>query len=448
MRAFRWPAGKTAGLLGFGISNQTLLEFLLSESVRVTVRDKQPLDRPDLAARGVRFISGEGYLDGLDEDILFRSPGLRPDLPPIAAAVARGARLSGEYDLFAALCPATLLGVTGSDGKTTTTTLAGLMLHRAGRRVFVGGNIGQPLIGSLSAMVAGDLALAELSSFQLMTAPRPPHRAVITNLSENHLNWHRDMAEYAAAKAHILGPATHAVLNAENSYTASLARNRADKTVFSALQDSRALRAAFGACHTVTAENGALAYDGKPLFPLADIRLRGRHNLENMLAAVGLVYPYVSVAAIHAVAREFGGVAHRMECIGTVAGVAYYNSSIDSTPSRTAATLEALGTRVILLCGGADKGLSPEPLRRAVKAYAAAVILFGEAREKLYAALADLPLPIERYAHMREAVARARALAGPGDTVLLSPACTSFDEFTNFEERGAFFRRAVLEDQR
>ncbi|MBO5051987.1 MAG: UDP-N-acetylmuramoyl-L-alanine--D-glutamate ligase [Clostridia bacterium] len=445
MRAFWQLAGKTAGLLGFGLSNQALLHFLLRQGMTVTVRDKHPIRVP--LPHGVFLRTGDGYLDNLNEEYLFRSPGLRPDLPPIADAVLRGARLLGEYDLFAARCPAKLLGVTGSDGKTTTTTLAGLMLRGAGQTVYVGGNIGRPLISDLADMQPGDIALAELSSFQLMTRPRPPQRAAITNLTENHLNWHKDMAEYAAAKERILGPATHAILNADNSYTAAIAHRRADKTVFSLHGDHRALRAAFGACHTVTVENGHICYDGRALFPRTDILLPGEHNTENYLAAIGLVYPYAAPPAMRAVARSFNGVPHRLERVATVNGVTYYNSSIDSTPSRTAATLAAMDGRPILLCGGADKGLSLTPLRAAAKGKSKAIFLFGAARNALYEVLSGLPIRVERFAHMGEAVAAAMAFAKPGDTVLLSPACTSFDEFQNFEERGEAFRRAVLRDQ-
>lgn len=441
MGAFWQPTGKTAALLGFGLSNQTLLDYLLTCGLSVTLRDRKPIS-PQMA-RGLPTITGDGYLLGLTEDLLFRSPGLRPDLPPLTAAVAHGARLLGEYDLFAALCPATMLGVTGSDGKTTTTTIAGHMLHAAGHTAYIGGNIGTPLIASLPAMQAGEIALAELSSFQLITAPRPPHRAVITNITENHLNWHQDMAEYVAAKANILGPATHAVLNAENPYTAAMARRRADKTLFSIHRGSRALRAAFGPCHTVTLESGMLTYDEKPLFPAADILLPGQHNKENYLAAIGLVYPYVAPAHMQAVARRFGGVPHRMEYVGDLHGVSYYNSSIDSTPSRTAATLAALGKKPILLCGGRGKGLSPAPLCRAAATYAAAVILFGEAGPALQEALRPLPIPLRLCPTMQDAIATAKAMAQPGDSILLSPACTSFDEFENFEKRGEAFRRAV-----
>ena len=174
--------------------------------------------------------------------------------------------------------------------------------------------------------------------------------------------------------------------------------------------------------------------------------MKGKHNLENCMAAVGLVYPYVKRADILSVVRDFGGVSHRMERIGERHGVTYYNSSIDSTPARTAATLSAIGTRPIVLCGGAEKGLSLSPLREALSLHAAAVILFGAAREKLSETLAGLPLPLYSTPRLGEAIALAKRIARAGDTVLLSPACTSFDEFANFEERGEFFRRTALED--
>lgn len=317
------------------------------------------------------------------------------------------------------------------------------MLHAAGHKAYIGGNIGTPLITALPTMQPGEIVLAELSSFQLMTTPRQPCRAVITNITENHLNWHKDMAEYVKAKENILGPATHAVLNAENPYTAAIAGRRADKTLFSCCRSSRALRTVFGACHTVTLENGMLAYDEKPLFPVSDIHLPGQHNRENYLAAIGLVYPYVAPMHMQAVARSFGGVPHRMEYVGTFHGVAYYNSSIDSTPTRTAVTLAALNKRPILLCGGRDKGLSPAPLYRAAATYAAAVILFGEAGPQLQKALRSLSVPLLLCRCMQDAITAAKAMAQPGDCVLLSPACTSFDEFDNFEKRGEAFCRAV-----
>ena len=442
--------GKSAAILGLGRANLPLLDALAARGARLSVRDLRPPDAlplspAALAARGIRLFCGKGYLDGLFEDYLFRAPGMRPDLPPLCEAVARDARLVSEYEMFAALCPAPLLGITGSDGKTTTTTLAGLFLREDGaRRVFVGGNIGTPLLSLLPAITAEDVAVAELSSFQLMGNARAPTRAVITNISENHLDWHRNMAEYIAAKRRILSPDTHAVLNADNPVTAAIARERADKTLFSSRRSRTELHAAFGQAHTVTAEGGAVCYDDIPLFPVAALRLRGRHNLENCMAAIGLTYPLVrDKDAFHRVARSFGGVAHRLEQIGVARGVTYYNSSIDSTPTRTAAALAALGGTPILLCGGRGKGLSYTPLAEAVRGRVRALLLFGEARDEIACAMREAGVGYECFASMEEALDRAREIAAAGDCVLLSPACTSFDAYRNFEERGECFRRQV-----
>ncbi len=437
--------GRSATLLGFGRSNQALLEFLLPFGMRLSIREQEEKDLHAYAARGITLHTGAGYLENLTEDLIFRTPGVRPDLPPLLAAQARGAKISGEYDLFASLCPATLLGITGSDGKTTTTTLCGRLLRKAGLAAYVGGNIGHPLICDLPAMRTGDLAVAELSSFQLMTAPHPPARAVITNISENHLNWHRDMAEYIQAKERILGPKTHAVLNADDPLTAALALYRTDKTLFSVRRTHAALLSAFSPCHTVTREAGWICYDAQPLCPVTDICLPGIHNAANLLAAIGLVFPYLpSATVVGEVARSFTGVPHRLELLGKAKGVCYYNSSIDSTPTRTAAALSALGLRPLVLCGGRSKGLSFAPLRTALATHAKAVLLFGEARAEIVEALHGLSLPITQYQTMQEACAAAHAMAVPGDSILLSPACTSFDEFQDFEARGDAFRRAFL----
>ncbi|MBQ8174316.1 MAG: UDP-N-acetylmuramoyl-L-alanine--D-glutamate ligase [Clostridia bacterium] len=446
--------GKRVCLLGLGVSNLALLDFLAARGARLSVRecrapDTLPLSVAELCGRGVRLICGEGYLDNIDEDILFRSPGMRPDLPPLAAAVAKGAVLYDEIQLFCARSPATLLGVTGSDGKTTTTALAAHLLRHARRdrdiRVALGGNIGTPLIGELPHLRSGDLAVAELSSFQLMTQTKPPARAVITNITENHLNWHRGMAEYIEAKKRILGEATHAILNAENDITAMVARERANLTLFSSRRTRGELVANFGACHTVTRERGMLCYDGKELFPAHVIPLPGIHNLENVMAAVGLVFPYVDANLLREAVASFLGVSHRLQLIATVDGVRYFDSSIDSTPTRTAAALAALDTSPILLCGGRGKGLSFSPLARAVRGRVRVLLLFGEAREEIGQAMCEADVPYLSFPTMGEAVLAAKAMAREGDVVLLSPACTSFDEFRNFEDRGDTFRRLVLE---
>lgn len=449
-------SGKRACLLGLGTSSLALLDFLLARGARVTVRDRRPpdalpLSEAELKTRGVRLVCGEKYLSGIDEELLFRSPGMRPDLAPLLRATARGARLLCESELFSYLSPARFLAVTGSDGKTTTTALAAHILTHARRdrdtRVALGGNIGYPLITELDRLHDRDFAVAELSSFQLMSPHRPPERAVITNLTENHLDWHRDMREYTDAKKSLLGDGTHAVLNAENAVTASFAKEREDKTLFSSRRAHRELIADFSPCHTVTEERDMIAYDGEGLFPLSLIPLPGIHNRENVMAAVGLTLPFVCRDALGAAVASFTGVAHRLQPVATVAGVRYYDSSIDSTPTRTAAALAALGGSPILLCGGRGKGLSYLPLVRAVHGRVRALLLFGEAREEIGRAMREAGQPYLTFPTMREAVLHAKQIAREGDAVLLSPACTSFDEFRNFEERGVVFRRLASDDK-
>ena len=448
--------GETVALFGFGRSSLALLPSLLQAGACVSVRDcKECADRAlveEWQKRGVRFHFGDGWLRGLSEHLLCRSPAVRPDLPEIREALTRGAILSSEYELFAEATPATLFCVTGSDGKTTTATLAATLakaaLEESGRQVFLGGNIGVPLFSLLAQMRACDVVIAELSSFQLMGAPRPPARAVITNISENHLNWHHGMEEYVAAKARILGRGTHAILNADNPYTAKIAHGRADKTLFSRTRSRAALIAEFGGSDTITLANGWIMANERPLLPLSDIRLAGAHNIENYMAALGLILPLVSdPKPLSQVARSFFGVAHRLQEVGVVRGVRYINSSIDSTPTRTAAALSALGKATFLLCGGRGKGLSFAPLRTAIEGRVNVLVLFGECRKEIAAAAEGFGGRVICVPTLGEAIALAKEQAQAGDTVLLSPACTSFDEFRDFEERGECFRRAVLDEK-
>lgn len=442
----------TASLIGLGRSNLALATWLLDRGIPFTVREARQFDTlgedaARLAASGVRFFTGDGYIDRICEDILFLSPVLRPDLPPILAAKRRGATVTSETALFSELTATHLLGITGSDGKTTTATLAGLLLEADGKRVRVGGNIGRPLISLLEGEVADGFTVAELSSFQLMTEMRTPRRAVITNLTPNHLNWHTDYTEYAEAKFCILGKDTEAVLSADDPALFAKAKDCRCPTLFSLRHTHTALKNEFLDCHTVTSNLVDIYIDGVEVGRVADILVPGRHNLANFLAALGLVYPYLSdvKTAFLRVAQEFRGVPHRLEFIGEIEGVRYYNSSIDSTPSRTAASVAALATCPILLCGGADKGVPFTPLREALCGHVKSVILFGAARDKIAKALQNCQLDLCIKLTFKEAVAEAKRRATAGDCVLLSPACTSFDEFKDFEERGECFRRLVYE---
>ena len=488
--------GGDCAVLGYGVSNRPLVEWLMAHGAKsVTVRDKRDAaamdrdgDTARIAAAGATLICGEDYLTGLSGDIIFRSPGLRPDLPEIKAAVEAGAVLTSEMELFLALTEATVLGISGSDGKTTTTTLTALILEEACKRrgygkVYRGGNIGTPLLPLVESMTADDFAVVELSSFQLQTMGEGAavDRGALTNISPNHLNWHVDMDEYAAAKAHLLGGETApvAVLNARNRYTRALGaamttpvvwftgeRGPAEGYLPDVLNPERGDLAVYEREGTIyVAVPRGDGAEALPVLNTSRIRLPGRHNIENYMTAIGLTCTAVGGAApadfsdVGRVADSFTGVPHRLELVGERDGVRYYNGSIDSSPSRSVAALNAMrelnvrdGRRdPIVICGGQDKHIPFAPLAEALCGMASRVVLTGQARDQILSALLACPaydsekLPVTVIPDYREAMRAACEMAEAGDTVLLSPACTSFDAFKNFEERGEVFRQIVAE---
>ena len=443
-------AGKTASVIGIGISNRPLISFLLDCGLSVVARDKKEksaIDGADeLIARGVKLVLGEKYLDDLNEDIIFRTPGMRPDTPALISAVKNGAYLTSEIELLFDLCPCPIFAVTGSDGKTTTTTITSLLLKEAGKKVWLGGNIGTPLIAEIPSMKPEDTVVLELSSFQLMTLKKSPARAVITNLSENHLDWHTDMNEYLDAKKNIFkyqSAEDLLVLNADNPITRGIiGEQKGHLSTFS--RKEKVKNGAF--------LDGEVLYrvkNGKstPILNKADIRIPGLHNVENFLAAIALTDGLVSDSQIRAVATTFPGVAHRCQFIREKDGVKYYNSSIDSTPARTTACLRAFSKKVIVICGGYDKHLSFAPLIDLFADCAKGVVLCGATASAIQSTLESAPdqktYPLCLASCLTEAVKKAAALAAAGDIVVLSPACASFDAFKNFEERGEHFVRAV-----
>ncbi len=436
---------------GVGRANLPLIEWLLARGVpRITARDRGPLS-PRLATFGerVRPITGEGYLQNLTEGVIVRTPSLRPDTPALCEAVARGAILTSEVALFTALCRARLLALTGSDGKTTTALLTGAMLRAAGHRTFVGGNTGTPLLPYAALMRRGDFAVAELSSFQLADLTPHPLRCAVTNLSENHLNWHRSMAEYIEAKSHIL--AGVAVLNADCPETLAMAAGR-DALLFSLTKTPR--DPAVGGRPLIYRAGGeVLLEDGGThrLFAEAELRLPGEYNLANAMTAAGLALPFVPPEAMQSALRAFRGAPHRMAYVASPGGIACYDSSIDTTPTRTAATLSAFPGRAVVIVGGRNKGLSFAPLAEALFSHAEAVVVTGEAREEILAALAAYPaggrrLPIFCEPRFAAAVERALTTAKRGGAVILSPACTSYDAFPDFTVRGRTFA-AICRDR-
>lgn len=466
------PSGRIADIarrgrvsvLGFGISNRPLVDILLRLEAQVTVYDQKDVaalgdEAAQMQARGVRFTTSLADALSPAPDLIFRTPGIRPDHPDIVAAVQGGAELSSEMAWFLEITPATVFAITGSDGKTTTSTLTAKMLEAAGKTVYLGGNIGRPLLPLVADMTKDDFAVVELSSFQLFDLPNfaVPHRAALTNLTPNHLNWHVDMEEYTLAKTRIYkgGRCRRLVTNADNAITSLLAENaKAEREV---LLFSSSPVESEKTSDGIRLINGVITLCKQetflPLLATEDILLPGRHNVENYMTAIGLVYDIVPAWAIRAVATTFGGVEHRLEVVRVHRGATYYNSSIDSTPTRTAAAISALSGPMVLICGGYDKHIDFAPLADALCARAHAVVLTGATADKIHKAILACPLyDSEKLTVVREpdfecAVHTAADLARPGDAVLLSPACASFDAFPNFEVRGRTFKRIVTELQ-
>ncbi|WP_300690964.1 UDP-N-acetylmuramoyl-L-alanine--D-glutamate ligase [uncultured Oscillibacter sp.] len=448
---------KTVAVIGIGVSNRPLIELLLSRGVAVTACDKK--DRATLGAlaeelvgKGCRLRLGPDYLKDLTEDVIFRTPGMRPDLPELNAAVERGSTLTSEMEVFFEVCPCPILAVTGSDGKTTTTTIIAELLRAAGKTVHLGGNIGHPLLSETGGMKAEDIAVLELSSFQLMTMTRSPHIAVVTNLAPNHLDVHKDYAEYISAKENIF---THqsasdiAVFNADNEVTRSfVGRQRGTLCTFSRRETVE--RGAYlapddageGQAIWISNENGR-----RQVLSLAEIKLPGVHNVENYMAAIAAVDRLVPDKIIRDFAKNFGGVEHRIELVRELDGVRYYNDSIASSPSRTIAGLNAFPEKVILIAGGKDKGISYGSLGPVVNEHVKLLILCGATAGVIRASVEQAEnyggLEIADAEDYHQAVSLARSRAKEGDVIILSPASTSFDRFANFMERGRVFKEIV-----
>ena len=442
---------KTVAVIGIGVSNEPLIRLLLSRGIAVTACDKK--DRAALGAlgdeleiAGCRLQLGQDYLKELTQDVIFRTPGMRRDLPELLAAVEQGSVLTSEMEVFFAVCPCPIIAITGSDGKTTTTTIVAELLKASGKTVHLGGNIGHPLLAETGDMQENDIAVLELSSFQLMTMKRSPKIAVVTNISPNHLDVHKDYQEYIDAKENIF---THqiaedvAVFNADNEVTADEATRAVGRARrFSRrneLEDGVFLRGnAIIACH-----------DGveRQVMTVEDIKLPGVHNIENYLAAIAAVDGMVSDEIICSFARTFGGVEHRIELIRTRNGVRWYNDSIASSPNRTIAGLKAFPEKVILIAGGKDKGISYDELGPVLNEHVKLLILCGATadviRRSTETAENYAGLEIVDVDDYHEAVQLADNRSAEGDVVILSPASTSFDRFANFMERGRVFKEIV-----
>ena len=444
---------KTVAVLGVGVSNTPLVRLLLQNGVSVAVCDKRTRQQmgalaDELERGGCTLRLGPDYLEGLHEDVIFRTPGLRPDVPEISACVQKGAVLTSEMEVFFRICPCPIIAVTGSDGKTTTTTIIAELLKKAGKRVWVGGNIGHPLLCEADGMLSTDFAVLELSSFQLMTMTHSPHIAVVTNLAPNHLDVHKSMEEYVWAKENIFRhqqPGDTAIFNLDNAIT----RQQALRAPGRALYFSRQAEPENGVFLRGDAVISRRDGHERQIMTTEDIRLPGVHNVENYMAAIAAVEGLVPDETIRTFARTFNGVEHRIELVRTYHGVRFYNDSIASSPSRTIAGLRSFKEKVILIAGGYDKHIPFDVLGPEVVEHVKLLVLCGATAGKIRAAVEQAPgyrpghPEILDVTPFQRAVETARDRAVPGDVVTLSPACAAFDQFRNFMERGKTFKAIV-----
>lgn len=446
--------GKIVGVVGIGVSNTPIITMLAGFGIQVRAFDKRSLDAlgnagEELKALGVELFCGEDYMDHLSGDVIIKTPGMRFDHPALLREQEKGSAITSEMELFFAYCPCPIIGITGSDGKTTTTSLVYEMLSRGSRKVHLGGNIGFPLLCRLGEIEPDDLVVAELSSFQLHTLRKSASAAAVTNLSPNHLDMHKGMEEYVEAKTNLFRFQSEEdllVLNHDNEITASFEKAAKGRLrVFSFKGDHGKIGAFYREeAIWLRLEEGRAA---EKLLDRKDLLLRGNHNVENFMTAALLALDYTDADTMRQVAKSFGGVRHRMELIRRVRGVEFYNDSIGSSPTRTIATLRSFEKKVRLLAGGYDKKIPFDALGDVVPERVEKLYLCGATAEKIRdAVLAKAPdFPYEIYDTLAEAIKAAYEESREGDIVLLSPACASFDQFKNFEERGDFFVSVVKE---
>ncbi len=455
-------SGKKVIVIGAARQGTALSRYLASKGAQVILTDMHSLDDlpanlPDLEKLGIQLRLGGHPLELLEgADLVCVSGGVPLTISFIQAALQRGIPLSNDSQIFLEACPAQVIGITGSSGKTTTTALVGLMaqkyfeMKQNGHRAWVGGNIGNPLIEQVDQIDEDDLVVLELSSFQLELMTRSPQIAAILNITPNHLDRHGSMQAYIAAKSRILRfqhAGDVAILNRDDPGSWSLAEHLKSDLI------------SFGFQKPDSKQNGTYIYkdaiwlqlgrESLKMLPLEWIQLPGRHNIANVLAACAIAAAAsLALPAIQTAVEEFTGIPHRLEFIRNINGADWYNDSIATAPERTMAAIEAFEGPLVLLLGGRDKNLPWDDLAQLIHRRVRAVVLFGEAAGLIEKALGAVKKGetlqvISRCNTLEEAVQAAAKLAQPGDTVLLSPGCTSFDAFKDFEERGEYFRKLV-----
>lgn len=449
--------GKRIAFFGAGVSNLLTIELLSKVGLDICVCDAHTREQlgPDtckkLDSLNIPLNLGAGYLDNIDFDVIFRTPGMSFFHESLVKARKKGTVVTSEMEVFFDLCPCMIVGITGSDGKTTTSTIISNMLKESGKTVHLGGNIGTPLLPIICEINKTDVVVVELSSFQLISMRRSPDVAVVTNISPNHLDIHKDMAEYISAKKNIImhqNAFSRTVLNLDNKITGEFGFDcRGDVRYF-----SKTLRPTSGA---YLGHDGMIylcnaGHNDQAVVHKSEIKIPGIHNIENYLAAISSLSGYVEHSVMRKVAMSFGGVEHRTEFVRELDGVRYYNDSIASSPTRTAlGTLSLYGEKIILIAGGYDKKIPFEQLGTDIVAKVKVLILMGQTADKIETSVKSSTAYIKgnpvilRVQSMEEAISTARNHACPGDVVSLSPACASFDLYKNFSERGEHFKTIV-----
>lgn len=442
--------GKNVAVVGIGVSNIPLINFLVKLGANVTgfdMKSEEALGEVavDFKKKGVKLELGEKYLEKLTGyEVIFKTPSMRIDCEALVRAKKEGAYITSEMEEFVRYCKGKIYAITGSDGKTTTTTIISKLLEAEGYKTWVGGNIGTPLFSNIEEIDENHMVVLELSSFQLMTMNLPVDVAVVTNLAPNHLDMHKDMQEYIDAKKNIFLYQSNdsvLVLNRENDITYGFeSEAKAEIREFSS---KRVLE------NGAYFNEGVLYLDGNIVCKKDDIVIKGMHNVENYLAAFTATKDDVEIKTMKKVAESFAGVEHRCELVREFDGVKYYNDSIASSPTRTLAGLFAFERKVILIAGGYDKHIPFEPLAEEGYPFIKELILLGDTKDLIKEAFNKLTLnkniniPIVMVDSLEEAVNKAKEIAQSGDIVTLSPACASFDMFPNFAVRGNKFKEIV-----
>lgn len=444
--------------IGTGVSHRELISVFLSKGINVVVcdkKDKESFDKKiydEFALKGAEFSLGENYLDEIFNcDIVFRTPGMYYNNEILTRARKQGIVVTSEMEVFFDLCPCPIIAVTGSDGKTTSTTLISEMLKAEGKTVHLGGNIGKALLPIVENINETDVAVVELSSFQLISMRKSPDVAVITNISPNHLDVHGTMEEYIDSKCNLIrhqNAFSRTVLNFDNENTMKLADLVRGKLVNFSL--TRQVETG-----SFLREDGMLCYREKGVTTEVvhkdNIRIPGIHNVDNYLTAIATVWGKASVESIVRVAENFGGVEHRIEFVRELDGVRWYNDSIATSPTRVIAGLNSFDKKIIIIAGGYDKKIPFEPLAKPINERVKTLILMGATADKIEKAVTECEyypasgLKIVHASSMEDAVKTAKELAQSGDIVSLSPACASFDMYPMFEVRGNHFKQLVNE---